>query len=60
MGRRGTPPSADTLHWLRLLRRRGLSIRRVARECGVSRNTARKYLRQGAAGWKFDPPRKYA
>lgn len=43
---------------IRVLHRHGQSIREIAREMGVSRNTVRRYLRDGEAGrYKPRPPR---
>ena len=36
---------------IRLLAKRGKGMRAIAREVGVSRNTVRRYLRDGAASW---------
>lgn len=38
----------DEVMEIRILSRRGMSVRRIARELGISRNTVRKYLRGGA------------
>lgn len=37
--------SKERVMEIQILHRRGMSIRSIARECGVSRNTVRKYLR---------------
>ena len=43
---------------IRVLHRHGKSIREIAREMGVSRNTVRRYLRdEEAARYKARPPR---
>ena len=43
---------------IRVLHRHGKSIREIARETGVSRNTVRRYLRdEEAARYKPRPPR---
>ena len=43
---------------IRVLHRHGKSIREIARETGVARNTVRRYLRdEGAARYKPRPPR---
>jgi transposase len=43
---------------IRVLHRHGKSIREIAREMGVSRNTVRRYLRDAeAARYKLRPPR---
>src|SRR5207245_2269956 len=43
---------------VRVLHRHGKSIREIARETGVSRNTVRRYLRdEAAARYKPRPPR---
>jgi transposase len=47
---RGTPLDDFTVRYLLRLRRGGVSVRRAAKEAGVSRTTARKYLRRHAAG----------
>ncbi|MBW2510156.1 MAG: IS21 family transposase [Deltaproteobacteria bacterium] len=38
----------DEVMEIRILSRRGMSVRRIARELGISRNTVRKYLRGNA------------
>lgn len=44
---------------IRVLHRHGKSIREIAREIGVSRNTVRRYLRdEEAARYKARPPRR--
>ena len=44
---------------IRVLHRHGKSIREIARETGVSRNTVRRYLRDDeAARYKPRPPRR--
>jgi transposase len=44
---------------IRVLHRHGKSIREIARETGVSRNTVRRYLRdEAAARYKPRPPRR--
>jgi transposase len=44
---------------IRVLHRHGKSIREIAREMGVSRNTVRRYLRDAeAARYKARPPRR--
>lgn len=44
---------------IRVLHRHGKSIREIAREIGVSRNTVRRYLRdEAAARYKPRPPRR--
>jgi len=44
---------------IRVLHRHGKSIREIAREVGVSRNTVRRYLRdEEAARYKPRPPRR--
>jgi transposase len=43
---------------IRVLHRHGKSIREIARETGVARNTVRRYLRdEAAARYKPRPPR---
>ena len=53
---------------IRVMRRRGSGIREIARELGCSRNTVRRYLREGGTGpygpraprpWKLDPYKAY-
>ena len=43
---------------IRVLHRHGKSIREIAREIGLSRNTVRRYLRDEAARDKRRPPRR--
>lgn len=41
--------SLETMVEIKVLARQGKTIRRIARELGVSRNTVRRYLRNDAA-----------
>lgn len=53
---------------IRVMKRRGMGIREIAREMGCSRNTVRRYLRGGGGEqygpraprpWKLDPYKAY-
>src|SRR5215204_5696595 len=55
---RGRMVGVDAALEIRVLHRHGKSIREIARETGISRNTVRRYLRdEQAVRYKARPPR---